>query len=286
MKKNINRTEISLIDVDHLIDLALDEDIKDGDLTTDNLISKEKKVNAFMKAKANGVLSGLFIAEKVFRKLDANIKWNPKFSDGDVIKNGDIIVEFSGSHRAILTGERTALNFLQRMSGVATKTSVFVKAIEGTKTQILDTRKTLPTHRMLDKYSVKMGGGTNHRIGLFDMVMIKDNHIKVAGGITNAVNKIKASVNSKIKIEVETSNMAEVEEAVNCGVAIIMLDNMSNNEMKKAVDFIGGRALVEASGNVNLERVKSIALTNVDFISIGALTHSAPAIDIGQYIMD
>ena len=284
--KIITETEIDLNDVEHLIDLALEEDIKDGDLTTEYLIAEDKKVTAFMKAKADGVLSGIFIAEKIFKKLDANINWNPKFNDGDKIKNGDTIVEFSGSYRAILTGERTALNFLQRMSGVATKTNEFVKAIEGTKSQILDTRKTLPTYRMIDKYSVKMGGGTNHRIGLFDMVMIKDNHIKVAGGITNAVNKIRASVDSNIRIEVETSNMAEVEEAVNCNVDIIMLDNMNNNEMKNAVDFIGGRALVEASGNVNLERVKSIAETGVDFISIGALTHSAIALDIGQYILD
>jgi nicotinate-nucleotide pyrophosphorylase (carboxylating) len=284
--KTITDTEVNLNGVEHLIDLALEEDIKNGDLTTEYLITKDKKVTAFMKAKANGVLSGIGIAEKVFKKLDAGIKWNPKFDDGDFIKDRDIIVEFSGSYRAILTGERTALNFLQRMSGVATKTNKFVKAIEGTKSQILDTRKTLPTYRMLDKYSVKMGGGTNHRIGLFDMVMIKDNHIKIAGGITNAVNKIRDNVDSKIKIEVETSNIPEVEEAVNCNADIIMLDNMSNDEMKKAVEFINGRALVEASGNVNLERVKSIAQTGVDFISIGALTHSAIAMDIGQYILD
>ena len=286
MKKIITETEINLNDVEHLIDLALNEDIRNGDLTTENLIAEDIKVNAFMKAKADGILSGLFVAEKVFKKLDKNIEWKPKFSDGDKIKSGDVLVEFSGSYRAILTGERTALNFLQRMSGVATKTNLFVKAIEGTSTQILDTRKTLPTYRMLDKYSVKMGGGTNHRIGLFDMVMIKDNHIKVAGGITNAVKKIRENVNSKIKIEVETSNMQEVEEALQNKVDIIMLDNMNNKQMKEAVDFIDAKALVEASGNVNLERVKSIAETGVDFISVGALTHSAIALDIGQYILD
>ncbi len=286
MKKVITETEINLNDVEHLIDLAFNEDIKNGDITTENLIADDIKVNAFMKAKANGVLAGLSVAERVFKKLDKNIVWNPKFKDGAKIKSGDILIEFSGSYRAILTGERTALNFLQRMSGVATKTNQFVKAIEGTETQILDTRKTLPTYRMLDKYSVKMGGGTNHRIGLFDMVMIKDNHIKVAGGITNAVNKIKENVDSKIKIEVETSNMQEVEEALNNKVDIIMLDNMSNSQMQEAVEFIDGRAFVEASGNVNLERVKSIAETGVDFISVGVLTHSAIALDIGQYILN
>ncbi|MDA3861922.1 MAG: nicotinate-nucleotide diphosphorylase (carboxylating), partial [Melioribacteraceae bacterium] len=162
MKRTITETEIDLKDVEHLIDLALYEDIKNGDITTDNLIADDIKVNAFMKAKADGVIAGLFIAEKTFKKLDNNIEWNVKFNDGDKIKDGDILVEFSGSYRAILTVERTALNFLQRMSGVATITNQFVKAIEGTSTQILDTRKTLPTYRMLDKYSVKMGGGTNH----------------------------------------------------------------------------------------------------------------------------
>ncbi|MBU0474977.1 MAG: carboxylating nicotinate-nucleotide diphosphorylase [Bacteroidetes bacterium] len=284
--KVITRAEIDLNSVEHLIDLALDEDIKHGDLTTENIISGEKKISAIIKAKAEGIISGLFVAEIVFKKLDNNIAWNQKYEDGDIVKNGDILVEFSGSHRAILMGERTALNFLQRMSGVATKTNAFVHAVKGTNAQILDTRKTLPAYRMLDKYSVTMGGGKNHRIGLFDIVMIKDNHIRVAEGISNAVNKIRAVVDKKIKIEVETSNITEVEEAINCKVDIIMLDNMSNNEMKKAVDFIAGRALVEASGNVNLERVKSIAETGVDFISIGALTHSVFALDIGQYILD
>lgn len=286
MKKVITKTEITLDGIEHLINLALEEDVRDGDLTTQNLISEDIRVTAFLKAKADGVLSGLPIAELVFKKLDATIKWSANYSDGAQIKHGDILAKFTGSYRAILTGERTALNFLQRMSGVATKTNEFVKVIQETTTQILDTRKTLPAYRMLDKYSVKMGGGTNHRIGLFDMVMIKDNHIKVAGGITNAVNKIRASVDSNIKIEVETSNMHEVREAVENMADIIMLDNMNNEQMREAVDFIDGRALTEASGNVNLERVKSIAATGVDFISVGALTHSAVALDIGQYISE
>jgi nicotinate-nucleotide pyrophosphorylase (carboxylating) len=284
MKKIITETKITLEGVEHLIDLALEEDIKTGDITTDNLISKEMKITAFIKAKADGILAGLPVIEKVFKKLDKSITWLPKFKDGDEIKSGDILVEFSGLYNAILTGERTALNFIQRMSGVATKTNQFVKAVAGTGAYILDTRKTLPAYRMLDKYSVKTGGGINHRIGLFDMVMIKDNHIKVAGGITAAVKKIRANVDSKIKIEVETTNMAEVEEALNNNVNIIMLDNMTNEEMKNAVDYINGRVLTEASGNVTLERIKAIAETGVDFISVGALTHSAVALDIGQYV--
>lgn len=284
--KVLTETEIDLSGVEHLIDLALIEDILEGDITTENIIDENKKVTAIFRAKADGIIVGLFVAEKVFKKLDKNILWNPKFNDGDFIKSGDVLVEFTGSYRAILTGERTALNFIQRMSGVATQTNEFVNAISGTNSQILDTRKTLPVYRMLDKYSVKMGGGTNHRMGLFDMVMIKDNHIKVAGGITKAVNKIRLSVNKNIKIEVETSSIKEVEEAINCKVDLIMLDNMNNDEMKKAVEFIAGRALVEASGNVNLKRVKSIAETGVDFISIGALTHSVMALDISQYILE
>jgi len=282
----ITNTEIDLSSVEHLIDLALSEDLLYGDITTENIIDNAKQVIAIFKAKANGIIVGLFIAEQVFKKLDKNIVWSPKFNDGDFVKNGDILVEFSGSYRAILSCERTALNFVQRMSGIATKTNEFVKEIIGTNSKILDTRKTLPAYRMLDKYSVKMGGGTNHRIGLYDLAMIKDNHIKIAGGITNAVKKIRTSINSNIKIEVETSNMQEVIEAINCNVDIIMLDNMNTADMKKAVDFIDKRALVEASGNVKIERVRSIAQTGVDFISIGALTHSVVALDISQYILD
>jgi nicotinate-nucleotide pyrophosphorylase (carboxylating) len=273
-----------LDDVDILIDLALAEDIRSGDLTTENLIEEDKTVRAIFKAKADGILSGIDIAEKVFRLLDPKINWRTRFADGDKIKNGDILVEFSGSYRAILTGERTALNFVQRMSGVATKTNQFVKAVEGTKSKILDTRKTIPAYRMIDKYSVKMGGGTNHRFGLFDMVMIKNNHIKIAGGITNAVNKIREHLDSKL--EVEASNMEEVMEAVTCEVDIIMLDNMNLREMKEAVGFINGRSKVEASGNVTIENVRNIAEAGVDFISIGSLTHSAKALDISQYILN
>jgi nicotinate-nucleotide pyrophosphorylase (carboxylating) len=284
--KSITNTDVHIRNFECLLEAAFKNDIGDGDLTTNYLIDEDVEVAAVLKAKEDGVLAGLEIAEKVFKKLNSEIIWDPKYRDGDRLSNGDVIVEFSGSYRAILTGERTALNFLQRMSGVATKTRQFVEAVEGTGAKILDTRKTLPGYRMLDKYCVFMGGGTNHRIGLYDMVMIKDNHIKIAGGITNAVIKIRKNIKPDMKIEVETSNMSEVREAVENSVDIIMLDNMNNDEMREAVKFINGRALVEASGNVNLERVRSIAETGVDFISVGALTHSAVALDIGQYIID
>ena len=270
--------------VEKIIDLALFEDIGDGDLSTNLLIPSDKKAKAFMKAKSDGIIAGLDVAEKIFRKLDANIEWKTKLRDGDKVIKNEILVEFEGSHRAILTGERTALNFLQRMSGIATATSEFVKLVKGTDAKILDTRKTAPGLRMLDKYAVEKGGGTNHRIGLFDMVMIKDNHIKVAGGILPAVANVKNKLKADIKIEVETSDLIEVEEAMQSGADIIMLDNMTTETMKIAVEKINGRALVEASGNVTLKRVKEIAETGVDYISVGALTHSVKAFDIGQYI--
>lgn len=272
--------------LDKIIDSALDEDIGSGDLSTNLLISSDKRAKALMRAKSDGIISGLFVAEKVFKKLDNEVDWRPKFKDGDNVRVNDLIVEFEGSYRMILTGERTALNFLQRMSGIATETSKYVKAIKGTKAKILDTRKTVPGLRILDKYAVKMGGGTNHRIGLFDMVMIKDNHIKVAGGILPAVKNVKKRLKNGIQIEVETSNLHEVEEAVEAGADIIMLDNMTTEMMKKSVELINGRAKVEASGNVTLKRVREIAETGVDFISIGALTHSVAAFDIGQYIYE
>lgn len=270
--------------INNLIESALLEDVGSGDITTNFLIDGDLKTTAFLKAKENGIIAGLQIAEIVFKKLDNNIRWNPNINDGDEVKTGDILVHFMGSFKAILTGERTALNFLQRMSGIATSTSKYVQAIKHTKAKILDSRKTVPGLRLIDKYAVNIGGAINHRIGLFDMVLIKDNHIKIAGGITNAVNKIKSKLDSGIKIEVETSTLDEVKEALNSKVDFIMLDNMSTEMMKLAVKSINGKALIEASGNMTLERVKEVAETGVDFISIGALTHSVKALDIAQYI--
>lgn len=265
-----------------LIKLALDEDVATGDITTDNLIPAETRRKAFMVAKANGVIAGLPVAEMVFRQLDENLVWGPQVEEGQKVSNGTVIVRFEASYRALLTAERTALNFFQRLSGIATMSAKYADAVKGTKTVVLDTRKTLPGFRMLDKYAVKMGGATNHRIGLFDMVMIKDNHIDVAGGITPAVEQIRSKVPAEISIEVETTNLQQVKEALDAGADIIMLDNMDNETMAKAVQIINGKAKVEASGNMTIDRLKEVAATGVDFISIGALTHSVQAMDISQ----
>jgi len=268
-----------------LINLALKEDIGTGDITTDNLVPENLRSRAIMVAKSEGVLAGIEVAGLVFQYLDAQLEWNPLKSDGDIIQKGDIIVAFSASYRALLTGERTALNFLQRMSGIATTSRKYAQILNGFKTKILDTRKTLPGFRLLDKYSVRAGGCVNHRVGLFDMVMIKDNHIRVAGGITNAVNAIRAHVPKAVRIEVETTNLEEVAEALTAGADIIMLDNMDNEMTLEAVKLIGNKAKTEASGNMTFDRIVEVAATGVDFISIGALTHSVMALDISQEIV-
>jgi len=221
----------------------------------------------------------------VFRKLDPELKWYPKISEGSKIESQNIIVEFEGNYKTLLSAERTALNFVQRMSGIATMTSHFVEAIKHTKTKILDTRKTIPGFRALDKYSVKMGGGINHRMGLSDLIMIKDNHIKIAGSITKAVSAVKDKTPSKIKIEVETQNIEDVKEALASGADIIMLDNMTIESMIEAVKIVNKKTALEASGSINLSNIKEVAQTGVDFISVGALTHSVKAFDISQYIL-
>ncbi len=270
--------------IDPLIEAGLKEDVNTGDITTDMLIPAHYQTEAVMKAKSEGVIAGLMVAERVFKKLDPNAEFISYLKDGDKVEKGQVICTIKGSYRAILTGERLALNFLQRMSGIATATSKFVEAVKGYKTEILDTRKTVPGLRLLDKYAVKAGGGTNHRIGLYDMVMIKDNHISVAGGIINAVNAIRPNIASDIKIEVETTTLEEVREALSVNADVIMLDNMDNATMSEAVKIIDGRAKVEASGNMTIERVREVASTGVDFISIGSLTHSVIALDISQKI--
>jgi nicotinate-nucleotide pyrophosphorylase (carboxylating) len=278
----MNKKEIEA--AERLINLALEEDVATGDITTDNLIPAETRKKAYMVAKASGVIAGLPIAEIVFRKLDPALQWEPEAEEGKSVKEGDIIVRFEASYRALLTGERTALNFLQRMSGIATMSARYAQAITGYKTVILDTRKTLPGFRLLDKYAVKTGGATNHRIGLFDLVMIKDNHIEVAGGITTAISQIRSKVPAGIRVEVETTTIGQVQEAVDAGADIIMLDNMDNETMGRAVKLINGRAKIEASGNMTIGRLKEVAATGVDYISIGALTHSVQALDISQRI--
>jgi nicotinate-nucleotide pyrophosphorylase (carboxylating) len=269
-----------------LFDLAYAEDIGDGDITTNNLIPPGENKTAVLVAKEEGVVAGLPVAEMVFRKFDNNLIWNELKSDGSKVFPGDVLVEFTGNYRALLTGERKALNFLQRLSGIATYANLCMQEIEGLDVEILDTRKTLPGYRHLDKYAVRMGGASNHRFGLYDMVMIKDNHIQVAGGIIPAVEAIRKKIPKSIKIEVETSNLEQVQEAIDAGVDIIMLDNMSSDMMIEAVALINKRAKIEASGNMTLKRIRKVASTGVNYISIGALTHSVKALDISQRIID
>ena len=269
-----------------LIDLALKDDVGEGDITTNNIVPSEIRRKARMVAKADGVVAGLPVAEMVFRKLDPDLVWKELAPDGSRIKKGEVMVEFEGSYRALLTGERTALNFLQRLSGIATMSAKYADAVKDFQTVILDTRKTLPGFNKLDKYAVKTGGASNHRHGLHDMAMIKDNHIEVAGGITAAVKAVRSSVDHGIKIEVETTTLAQVQEAIDAKADIIMLDNMDIETMRKGVELIAGRAKVEASGNITLERLRDVAATGVDYISIGALTHSVTALDISQRIED
>lgn len=269
-----------------LFDLAYAEDIGDGDITTNNLIPQGSDKTAILVAKDSGVVAGLPVAEMVFRKFDPNLEWNEKLPDGSKVEPGDVLVEFKGNYRALLTGERKALNFLQRLSGIASYANQCMMEVKGTKTEILDTRKTLPGYRHLDKYAVRMGGGSNHRFGLYDMVMIKDNHIQIAGGIKAAVDAIRSKIPKSIKIEVETTNLEQVQEALNAEVDIIMLDNMSSKLMLEAVKIIDRRAKIEASGNMTIKRIHKVASTGVDYISIGALTHSVKALDISQRIID
>lgn len=270
--------------IDQLIDLAIEEDIATGDVTTNSIIPAHSRAVAEMKMKADGVISGLGIAQRVYERFEKDFVWDAKVKDGDAVKKGDIILRIEASYRCLLLGERLSLNILQRMSGIATETAKYVKELAGSHTQLLDTRKTAPGLRVLDKMAVKDGGATNHRMGLYDMAMIKDNHIKVAGGITQAVKAVRANIPSDIKIEVETTNLDEVREALAAQADIIMLDNMNTATMAEAVRIINGQAKTEASGNMNIPRLKEVAATGVDFISVGALTHSVTALDISMNV--
>ena len=263
-----------------IIESALAEDIGTGDLTTQATVSPKKKGRAVAVAKENFVVAGLEVFEAAFQCLDKNIKVAKLIGDGRRAKKGDVIAEVTGSLSNILQAERVALNFFQRMCGIATLTAAYVNAVGKAKAKIYDTRKTVPGLRVLDKMAVRVGGGTNHRMGLYDAVLIKDNHIEAAGGITAAVAAQRKHLKRSLTIEVETKNLREAREALACGADIIMLDNMTIHAMKKAVDWVAGRALIEASGNVTLQRVREIASTGVDMISVGALTHSVRAADI------
>jgi nicotinate-nucleotide pyrophosphorylase (carboxylating) len=266
-----------------LIETALEEDIGAGDVTSEATIPAESTSEAVMLAKQHLVLAGIEVSRAVFLSLDPTIKFITFAKDGDIVHAGTEFARLSGNTRALLAGERVALNLLQHMSGIATLTAKHVAMLKGLKTKVLDTRKTLPGLRRLEKHAVRMGGGQNHRMGLYDMVLIKDNHIKASGSITKAVASARAKCGN-LRIEVETRTLAEVREALTVKADIIMLDNMPIDIMREAVKLISGRALVEASGNVMLETVRQIAETGVDYVSSGSLTHSAPAADISMKI--
>lgn len=281
----MNNIELDWGKVDLIIENALEEDLGSGDITTDAIFSSDDTCEAQIITKEEGVIAGIPIAQRVFQKLDPGVTIASKLKDGEHVKSGYEVLEIKGAIRAVLSGERLSLNLLQRMSGIATATSKYVEAIRGFRAQILDTRKTAPGLRVLDKYAVSVGGGYNHRIGLYDAVLIKDNHINFAGSISKAVEVVHSKYRSKFKIEVETSNLHEVREALKAGADIIMLDNMSVEMMKEAVSIVGRKSITEASGGITLDTVREIAGTDVDFISVGAITHSSPALDIGLYMV-
>jgi len=266
--------------VDDIILRALKEDMPMGDITTESTVPEDETSCARLIAKEDMVVAGLEVFCRVFSLLDRNIYIERYVNDGDKVKTGTVILRISGNSRAMLKAERTALNLLQRMSGIATATRKYVDILEGTNAKIVDTRKTVPGLRYLDKMAVRIGGGTNHRFNLSDGVLIKDNHIKASGGITAAVKKAKERVPHTIKIEVETETMEQVKEALVAGADIIMLDNMKPEDMKEAVAYINGRALTEASGNITADNLAAVAKTGVDLISSGSLTHSVKAADI------
>lgn len=275
---------VNKIYVDNIIKTALLEDINYLDVTTDYLIPAEQIGTAKFVAKASGILCGIDVAVRVFELLDDSIKANVFINDGQEVNKGDIIAEISGSMRALLKGERTALNLLQHMSGIATASNKYSKIVEGTNASIADTRKTLPGMRPLQKYAVVTGGARNHRYNLSDAAMLKDNHIDAAGGITKAITVLREKIGHMTNIEVETRNLDELREALNAGADIIMLDNMSVETMKEAVKITNGKALLEASGGITDETLRAVAETGVDIISIGALTHSVKAFDISMLL--
>ena len=266
-----------------LIDLALAEDRGPGDWTTRWIVSARARGEAEIIAKEPGVIAGLAIASAVFLRLDPRVEFEAGVSDGDRVEKGMLVAAISGPARAILTGERTALNFLQRLSGVATVTRRFVDAIAGTRARILDTRKTTPGWRTLEKGAVRAGGGDNHRIGLFDMVLIKENHAALAGGIAEAIRRIRDANTRGLRLEVEIHDVSQLRTTIAARVDRVLLDNMTVEQIQEAVKLVRKRAAgieIEASGNMTLERVRAVAEAGVDFISVGALTHSAPALDL------
>jgi len=275
---------VNQIYVDNLIKTALLEDINYLDTTTDYLIPAQQEGEAKFLAKASGVLCGINIALRVFEILQPDVKYEIFIQDGEKVNKGDIIATVSCKTRTLLKGERTALNLVQHLSGIATETSRCVELVKGTKASIADTRKTLPGMRPIQKYAVTVGGGRNHRYNLSDAAMLKDNHVDAGGGITNAVAKLKERLGHMTKIEVEVRNLDELKEAIDANVDVIMLDNMSPELMAEAVKITNGRALLEASGGITSETIRAVAESGVDIISIGALTHSVTAFDISMKI--
>jgi nicotinate-nucleotide pyrophosphorylase (carboxylating) len=271
-------------EIKNIIKTALQEDLGSGDVTSDRIIPQTMQLTGVLIAKAEGILAGLEIFREVMITVDQNIQIKYLLNDGSLVKPGEKIAVVSGPGRALLSGERVALNLLQRMSGIATQTRKLVKAVDGTKAVILDTRKTVPGLRILDKMAVKIGGGQNHRFGLFDMVLIKDNHISAAGNITNAVSQVRDKNENNLLIEVEVKNLNELKESIDLQIDRILLDNMSIDQMKEAVKINDGRIPLEASGNISADNIRKTAETGVDYISSGMLTHSVKALDISFLI--
>ncbi|AEB09986.1 carboxylating nicotinate-nucleotide diphosphorylase [Desulfobacca acetoxidans] len=271
--------------VHRLIDLALEEDLGPGDITTEAVISPEIMAEAHIRAKERLVVAGLPVAEAVFAHLGSEIIFNPRVAEGEVVRPKTVLASVVGPAVLLLMGERVALNFLMRLSGIATWTRQFVEAVQLSAAQIVDTRKTTPGWRVLEKYAVRVGGGANHRFGLFDGVLIKDNHIRAAGGVATAIAAARQAVPHTLRIEVEVSDLPGLEEALAAGADVILLDNMENDSLAEAVRVAGGQVILEASGGMTLERVSEVAAAGVDFISVGALTHSAPAVDMHMKIV-
>jgi len=268
----------------HLIKIALKEDMGSGDITTDNLVDPDLDGKGVIIAKELLIIAGLDVAGQVFKYLNANVRFIPLYRDGDFVKQGNTIATVEGNLRALLSGERTALNFLQRLSGIATCVRSYVDELKNKQVRLVDTRKTTPGWRVLEKYAVRVGGAHNHRMGLYDGVLIKDNHIAACGGIQKAVDSIRTRISHLVKIEIEVSTMDQVKDALKAGAEVIMLDNMSIGQIKEAAAFINKKALVEVSGNVTKSGLNSLADAGVDIISVGALTHSAGCVDISMRI--
>lgn len=274
-------TNLNVSCVQSIIDTALEEDVGTGDVTTEACIDGYNDARARLVSRQEGILAGSIVAAMVFHTLDEGMSCEFVVDEGDRLAHGDEIGRFCGSVKALLIGERVALNLVQRMSGIATETARYISEIAGTGVIILDTRKTMPGLRELDKYAVRIGGGNNHRSGLFDAVLVKDNHIRAAGGLKNAVNNVLQACSDELPVQVECDTLDQLEECLSLGVDLVLLDNMVSNELRKAVDLTAGRARLEASGGITLENVREIAETGVDFISVGSITHSVTALDVG-----